>query len=347
MGTLMRPFYRSVLGIKLFAAPAENLDGLPSHLDSNRRQCGGKNWLTFGGSHIGLGLILCLFLFTASCKQDTVAPAKPTYRIGYMICNSEEETMARFAPLTEFLAQRLGVNFEPVAIDTLNFSEHVNQLDFTHTNSLLYIAMHRFNGVEPLAVEKKGALGDRSRGLIVSLKKSGIKTLDDLRGKTMLFGPMLAPTSYMSQVYVLQKHGFKIDDDLAFYDFTTGAFKHEKVIYGVLFGKYAAGAFPYYDFEMMLNQGKVELEDFNILAEAPLVPYCNFAVTQRVDERLAKRFKQVLLELTKEDTVEFKGERVRVLERALLDGFAPVIDSDFDLLREMARATNMPPYQKY
>lgn len=326
---------------------ADIQDRLPIPLDSNRRRNDGKNGLTIAGSQITLGLILCLLLFTASCKQDTVAPSKPTYRIGYMICNSEEETMARFAPLTAFLGQRLGVNFEPVAIDTLNFSEHVDQLDFTHTNSLLYIAMHRFNGVEPLAVEKKGVLGDRSRGLIVSLKKSGIKTLADLRGKSMLFGPMLAPTSYMSQVYALQKQGFKIDDDLAYYDFTTGSFKHEKVIYGVLFGKYAAGAFPYYDFEMMLNQGKVALEDFNILAEAPLVPYCNFAVTQRVDERLAKRFKQVLLALTKDDTVEFNGERVRVLERAQLDGFAPIIDSDFDLLREMARETNMPPYQKY
>lgn len=294
-----------------------------------------------------LFLIIFLLPVLSACRKE---PAKeiPTYRIGYMICNSEAETLKRFAPLTAFLSKKLGVNFEAVAIDTLQFGREIDSLDFTHTNSLLYIMYNRFNGLEILAAEKRGELSARSKGLVVARKKSGFKSVADLKGKSMIFGPMLAPTSFMSQVYALKKQGFLIDEDLAFYDFPTGAFKHEKVIYSVLFGKYDAGAFPYYDYEIMAKQGKIDLEDFSILAEGPLIPYCNFAVTQRVDDKLARRFKAALLAIRDTDMVEMPGgERVNILERAELEGFADVTDADFDIVRQMARETNMPPYQEY
>lgn len=271
----------------------------------------------------------------------------PTYRVGYMICNSAEETMYRFAPLTKYLGEQLGVHLEGVAINTLDFGDEIDNLDFTHTNSLLYIMYHRYNGLDILAVEKRGELGNRSKGIVAVRKDSGIKTLADLKGKTMIFGPMLAPTGYMSQIYALKKLGFDVDNDLSFYTIPTGSFKHEKVIYAVNFGKYDAGAFPYYDFEIMRKQGKVKAEKFRILAEGPLIPYCNYGVTQRVDDDLARRFKQALLAITPDDTVEFKGERLKVLTRAGLDGFTSARDADFDIVRKMAKETNMPPYQEF
>ncbi len=77
------------------------------------------------------------------------------------------------------------------------------------------------------------------------------------------------------------------------------------------------------------------------------MPYCNVAVSQRVDDALAKRVKQVLMALKREDTVEIDGEVVKVLERAQIDGYEDIRDKDFDVVREMAKRTNMPPYQKY
>lgn len=298
-------------------------------------------------SRASVYILVVAILTLSACKPDKLQEV-PTYRIGYMICNNEQETLERFIPLTEYLSRKIGVRFEAVAVDTLNFSKKIDNLDFTHTNSLLYVMFNRYNGLEILAVEKRGELGARSKGLVVSLKNSGIKTIEDLKGKTMLFGPMLAPTGYMSQLYALKQRGFDIVDDLAFYTIPTGSFKHEKVIYGVLFGKYDAGAFPYYDFEIMAEQGKIDRDDFNILAEGPLVPYCNFGVTQRVDEKLARKFKAALLAIKKDDLVELaNGERVNILERARIQGFEDVEDSDFDIVRQIARETNMPPYQTF
>lgn len=291
-------------------------------------------------------LLLAITIFFVSCGP---APEdrRPTYRIGYMICNSEQETLDRFLPLTKYLGEQLGVKFEAVAIDTNDFMKEVDTLDFTHTNSLLYIMMHRFNGVDILAAEKRGSWGSRSQGVILALKKSGLQTIADLRGKTMIFGPMLAPTGFMSQIDMLEQNGIDPENDLAFYTIPPGSFKHEKVIYGVMFEKYDAGAIPIFDFEEMAEEGRIDPADFTIIAKAPAIPYCNFGASQKVDEQLAARFKAAVLALTREDTVEYNGEQVSVLARALIEGFEDIRDSDFDMVREMAKRTNMPPYQEF
>ncbi|MDW7774483.1 MAG: phosphate/phosphite/phosphonate ABC transporter substrate-binding protein [Desulfobulbaceae bacterium] len=290
--------------------------------------------------------LLFSFFFLVSCSSPPQEEL-PTYRIGYMICNSEQETLDRFLPLTKYLGEKLGVNFEAAAIHTNDFMKHVDTLDFTHTNSLIYIMMQRFNGVEVLAGEKRGSLGYLSQGVIMALKTSGIETIEDLRGKSMVFGPMLAPTGFMSQIDLLEQNGIDPEEDLAFYTIPSGSFKHEKVIYGVMFEKYDAAAIPIFDVELMAEEGRIDPEEFVVIAEAAPIPYCNFGVSQKVDEQFAQRFKKTLLDLTMDDTVEFNGERVSVLARTLTDGFEELQDSDFDIVREMAKRTNMPPYQEY
>lgn len=101
------------------------------------------------------------------------------------------------------------------------------------------------------------------------------------------------------------------------------------------------------DFEKMVREGKIERNDFRVIAEGKAMPYCNFGVTQRVDDSFAKRFKKALLNIKKDDTVEIDGEVVRVLDRADIDGYEDTKNKDFDVVRDMAKRTNMPPYQKY
>jgi len=291
-------------------------------------------------------LLFCTLFFIVSCNSAPQEELK-TYRIGYMICNSEKETLDRFLPLTKYLGEKLGVKFEMIPIHTNEYMKEVGNLDFTHTNSLLYIMMHRFNGVEVLAAEKRGSWGYGSQGIILTRKDSSIKTIEDLKGKSMIFGPMLAPTGFMSQVDMLQQHGIDPEDDLAYYTIPPGAFKHEKVIYGVMFDKYDAGAIPIYDFETMAETGQIDPDDFTIIAKGPVIPYCNFGVTQRVDEQFAAKFKKAVLGLTKDDMVDFNGEHIRVLDRTLTEGYQDISDGDFDIVREIAKRTNMPPYQEY
>ncbi len=163
----------------------------------------------------------------------------------------------------------------------------------------------------------------------------------------MIFGPQLAPSGFLAQYDLMLRSGIDPERDLAYYAIPRGSFKHEKVIYGVYFGEYDVAAAPALDLEIMTREGKISADDFVILGQSPIIPYCTFGSAKEVDPQLRRKFRQALLDLTPETTVEIGGERVRVLKSAWIDGFEALSDGDYDIIRQMARRANMPPYQQF
>ncbi|WP_305041077.1 phosphate/phosphite/phosphonate ABC transporter substrate-binding protein [Geoalkalibacter sp.] len=291
-------------------------------------------------------MTLVLAVVLGGCEK---APSGPVYRIGYMNCNSEAETMHRFLPLTRYLEKELGVRFEAIPVDTQDFVERYEQgeFDFTHTNAILYVILKEEQNLELLATEKRGQYGSRTAGALVVRRDSDIQTLEDVRGKRLIFGPQLALQGYAAQYDLLLKAGIDPELDLAYYAIPHGSFKHEKVIYGAWFGAYDVAAAPVLDLEVMIAEGKIEADDFRVLAQSEVMPYCTFGAAPRVDPKLVDRFRQALLKLKPEDTVEMDGERIKVLNAALIDGFEQLLDSDYDINRDLLRRVNMPPYQEF
>jgi phosphonate transport system substrate-binding protein len=270
-------------------------------------------------------------------------------KIGYMLCNSEQETTQRFLPLTQYLSDKVGVDFVMVPVDTNDFEKRfkAGEFAFTHTNSIIYVILHENQGVKLLASEKRGKLGSRSAGAIISRKGSGIEKLVDIRGKRMAFGPMLAPTGYLAEYDMMLAAGINPENDLGHYTIPPGSYKHEKLIYGVLYGMYDVAAAPVMDIENMTRDGKISADDLIILAQSKPIPYCTFGVSKDADPALVKKVRDALLALKPTDTAVVDGEHLKVMKAAWIDGYEELLDSDYDSIREMAKRVNMPPYQKY
>ena len=292
-----------------------------------------------------LCLTLSLFLF-AGCKSEG---KRPVLKIGYMVCNSERETEQRFLPLTRYLSEKVGVDFVPVLVDTQDFEKRFKAGEFAlaHSNSLIYIILKERYGLQLVASEKRGQFGSRSAGAIIARAGSGISKLADIRGKKMAFGPMLAPTGYLAEYDLMLRSGIDPERDLGYYSIPAGSYKHEKAIYGVLYGKFDVAAAPVLDLEVLTREGKISPDDIVILAQSPIVPYCTFGAAKGTDPAVMKKVRQALLELKPADTVEVDGERVKVLKAAGIDGYEELLDSDYNPIRDMARRVNMPPYQKF
>lgn len=290
--------------------------------------------------------LLCSVLLLGACDR---AVSGPPIRIGYMNCNSEEETLQRFRPLTAYLSQAVGVAFETVPVDTQDFEERfaAGEFAFGHSNSLLYVILKENHDLQLVATEKRGNFGARTAGAIIVRNDSPIQTIADLSGKRMVFGPQLAPSGYLAQYDLMLEAGFDPERELDYYAIPRGSFKHEKVIYGVYFGDFDAAAAPVLDLEVMTREGKISADDFRILAQSEIIPYCTFGARQDTDPDLVARFRKALLDLTAETTVEIDGERLKVLDAAWIDGFAELLDADYDPIRAMARRVNMPPYQEF
>jgi phosphonate transport system substrate-binding protein len=293
-------------------------------------------------------------LLLLSCKPSAVSqkPAADVslqpLRIGYMICDGLEETRDRFEPLTRYLQAQSGIPFEAVYLNTYEIPEafEKGELDIVHSNSLLYVIMHE-KGLEPLAGEKRGSLGYQSAGGIVVRANSPVKTVSDLAGKKMIFGPQLAPTGFLSQYEILLDAGVDPELDLLSYNIPWGAYKHQKVIYALWFGAYDAAAVPLLDLELMIKDRRIGPDDLRVIARGDPIPYCVFGVAPDVAGPAARKIRSLLLNLLPGDTAEVDGQVLSVLRSAMVDGFVPIADEDFDRVREMARKTNMPPYQEF
>jgi len=295
---------------------------------------------------IRLCLALAALLVIAGCKGQG---KRQVVKIGYMLCNSEQETTQRFLPLTRYLSDKVGVEFVMVPVDTMDFEKRfkAGEFMFTHTNSLIYIVLHENEGAQLLASEKRGKLGSRSAGAIIARKGSGIQKLTDIRGKRMAFGPMLAPTGYLAEYDLMLAAGINPENDLAHYTIPPGSYKHEKLIYGVLYGLYDVAAAPVMDLENMTREGKIAADDLVILAQSKPIPYCTFAVSKDADPVLVKKVKEALLSLKASDTALVDGEQLKVMKAAWIDGYEELLDTDYDPIREMAKRVNVAPFQKY
>lgn len=293
-----------------------------------------------------LCLLVTLVLALSGCKDEG---KKQVVKIGYMLCNSEQETTQRFLPLTRYLSDKVGVEFQMVPVDTHDFEKRfkAGEFAFTHSNSILYVILRENHGLQLLASEKRGKFGSRTAGAIIARKGSGINKLADIRGKRMAFGPMLAPTGYLAEYDLMLTAGINPENDLGHYTIPSGSYKHEKLVYGVLYGMYDVAAAPVLDLETMTREGKITPDDFVILAQSKPIPYCTFGVAKGTDPALVKKVRDALMALKPTDTAQVDGEQVKVMKAAWIDGYEELLDSDYDSIREMAKRVNMPPYQKY
>jgi len=290
------------------------------------------------------GILLSVLVLLGGCRGE-----RPTFRIGYMICNALSETRERFAPLTAYLSEATGARFEPVYLDTMDVEGAFSrgELDFTHTNSILYVILHKRHDLRLVAADRRGAFGARTRGVIVVRRDSNIETLADLKGRRFMFGPQWAPFGFLAEYALLLQAGVDPETDLGYYAIPHGTWKHQKILYSVLYGAFDAGAAPLIDLEEMTADGKIAPDDFRVLARSDLAPYCTVGASPTVSADWVDRVRGALLSLRDDTTAEVGDERLAVLTRAQVTGFEALNDADYDPLRAWAKLAKLPPYEEY
>ena len=257
-----------------------------------------------------------LLLGTAAVVLKGVfRPPKPPLRVAFQVCNSIEENRERFDPLTAYLEKKLGRKVIASHVNTFDFVERAQRKEFDvlQSNGYIYVAIKEKVGATLLARELKRDTGKDTGGLIVVRADSPIRTLPDLKGKRMAFGPVLSPGGYLTQYYTMLSAGLDPEKVLAGYTFLPGAWQHEKVVYSILYGAVDAGAVKVGDIERMEAEGKVRKSDFKVLAASDPVPNCTVFALPHVDPETARAVKEALLRLSPDDFVAVNGERLNVL----------------------------------
>lgn len=205
---------------------------------------------------------------------------------------SETKTHANWGPLLEQVSKDTGVEFRLIfATDIPGFEHQFEQgkPDIIYCNPYHAVMAKKSQGYIPVLRDEQNL-----KGLLIAEENGSIRTLQDLKGKTILFP---SPNAFGSSLYLraLLKDKEKID-------FTAKYVKtHPNVLRGILRGEGAAGGM----IASTLNSEDEKLQDkMKILYETPLVSSHPVAVHPRIPESVRKKFtvslKKALLKMPKE-----------------------------------------------
>ena len=148
------------------------------------------------------------FSFALPLKVD----AGETIVFGFLPILSPQKLVARFGPLADFLSEQLG---KPVRLETAaNYAEfvrrtHQKRYDILFTAPHFYYLAQREAGYKVLARVNAPSLA----AIIVTRRDSGIKTLEDLRGKRLATVDPLALGTALVKAH-LRENNIDPDRDL-------------------------------------------------------------------------------------------------------------------------------------
>src|ERR1044071_10042954 len=154
---------------------------------------------------IAIGLVCAVF--TVACGRNGSSTKTP--RVGFVPAEDAQQVMQNAQPLVDILRQELGMEIEPfVATDYTGIVEalRVHKLDVAFLAPASYVLAKNEADIKViLKSERKGI--PFYYAAIITRADSGIKNLEDLRGKSFAFGDTLSTTRSEEHTSGLQARG--------------------------------------------------------------------------------------------------------------------------------------------
>ncbi len=275
-----------------------------------------------------IGGILILVLFAGPARAGDLPKTLTLALTPSQSPTALQETGEAFA---KAISQRLGTPVKAVvASDYAAVIEALRNrtadLAFLHTAG--YVLAHR-EAWARLVVQDiwHGRTSYTSR--IYVRKESGLKTLEDLRGKTIAFVDPTSTSGYIYPMVLLMKRGLVKDKDpKTFFREAIFAGQHDAAFLALLNGTVDAAA----SFDLAREQylkDRERIEKISWVVETPPIPEAGICVRQGLDPDLVKRIQQALLAMN--------GPEYKALYKKLydIDGFGPPPDDTvFDPVRD-------------
>ena len=274
-------------------------------------------------------LLTCAVLCFSALSQ-----AQQTLRITAIPDESPTELARKAVPLVKYLEQKLGmkVEFTPVSDYAASVEALANkQVDLAWFGGFTFVQANVRSGGKAVPLVQREE-DTKFRSVFITTDPA-IKTLADLKGKTLSFGSASSTSGHlMPRNYLLEA---KIDPDK---DLKRIAFSgaHDATIAAVAAGKVDVGALNISVWEKFVTDKKVDTDKVRVLYTTP--PYFDYNWTVHADmpaalkEKLAKAF----LDLNS-NTPE--GKEILDLQRATR--FVPTKAENYKGIESAARSAGL------
>lgn len=240
-------------------------------------------------------------------------------------------TEREYQPLAAHLAKAIGHPIEmrvPGSYGEVTDLLVAGEMDLALLTPLIYVqARERLPSLRLLAT-LLGEGAPRYRGYIVTELGTGIRSLEDLRGKRFAFVDSGSTSGYLFPVVLLREAGIDPARDFASTEF---AGSHALVVKRILSGRVDAGAISSTTLAHLRAEGVPA--DLNIVAKTDWIPFDAFVAHPDLPEAVAQTIQHTLIGLS---TRTAEGRSV-LTGITTTNGFVFGDDRMYDTVRKVAK----------
>lgn len=284
-------------------------------------------------------LAVVFLLSIAACSQnnndskESSAPKQETIKMGVIPTDDNADVREMYEPVAEYLKKETGINVELfLANDYTAVIEAMKneKIDIARLGAFSYILAADQAKIEPLVAEIGKATGDKFyTSLLITHKDSSIKTINDLKGKTVaLVDPASSSGNLVPRKWLLD-NGIDPDKDLKEVIYSGG---HDASALAVENEKVDAAFVAVNLYDDMKEQGLVN--NTVVVGESEKIPTQPIAARSNLDSKTIEKLKNAFLEMDKK-----APEILATFKEA--EGFTTVDDKEYDGLRDLAKLLNL------
>ena len=250
-------------------------------------------------------------------------------KVGFIPTEGGSDTLARFQILTEHLHKVLGIEVEGFSasdyagIITAMAHKHI---DFAYFGPKSYTEAAEKANAQAVVMELDEQGRPGYTGILISKKGSGIKTVEDAKGKLFAFTDPNSTSGYLVP-NVLFARDMKVKPEEYFKEVRFSG-SHGASILAVHGGSIEVAATNDIDMTRMVEKGAVAWEDFNILWKSDLIPGAPMAARADLPESLKAAFAGAMLQCDSDK---------EMLKKLGNGGYGFCDDATYDIIRYLKR----------
>jgi len=262
-------------------------------------------------------LLIGCALFAFFATSVIAAMEEEEIRIGVLAKRGQEKALQQWGATAYYLDKKIdGFTFRIIPLDFEAIYPAVKnkEIDFILTNSAYYVGLVHHYGVKRILTLKNKRLNrDTTRfGSVIFTKADNkrINTLEDLSRKRFMAVNKRSFGGWLMAKYHLKQLGLEPEKNFKSIEFGG---THDAVVFAVAGGQVDAGTVRTDTLERMAKEGKIDLNDFKVLAEhsheesfpflltTALYPEWPLSSLPHVQEKTVKLVTIALLQLSPQD----------------------------------------------
>lgn len=280
-------------------------------------------------------LAMAVFLVPSAAHAD----------INFGIASNRGELKAKesWTDIATLLGNELGtrVNLVPVVIEKAVQAFGEKKVDYIVANPVIAAIVHgKYDGVSLATVDS--GKGVEFGGVIFANKNSGVKTIEDMKGKKVMSYTKDSAGAYIFQAYEIKKRGLDIEKDFASF---VVAKKQDDIPMVIKVGLFDVGFVRTGILESLEKKGLFKMDDFVIVNKiedgfpevhsTPLYPEWALVAQKDADPAVSEKISVILMNLMPDNPV---------LQKAGIKGF--VKTKDLSALTGVLKELKVPPYDQ-